>query len=223
MNELKNIINIVLLDDHELVRQGFKMLLMPEKMIEVIGEASEGNSFFELLKIAKPDVVVMDIEMPGLSGIEIAYKMEVDYPQIKKILLSANINKKSIAEAIDAGVLGILPKNCSRHDFVSAIQKAAIGDAYYNSFVTDLIIRDYVNTSTIPSKYEGSSDAKLSEREIEVVRAFAEGLLYKEIADRLEISPRTVESHKLNILQKLKLNTIIDLVKYAIKNNIVSI
>ena len=199
------------------------MLLMPEKMIEVIGEASEGNSFFELLKTAKPDVVVMDIEMPGLSGIEIAYKMEENYPEIKKILLSANINKKSIAEAIDAGVLGILPKNCSRHDFVNAIQKAAIGDAYYNSFVTDLIIKDYVDTSTISSKYKSNNEAKLSKREIEVLCGFAEGLLYKEIASRLEISPRTVESHKLNILHKLRLNTIIDLVKYAIKNNIVSI
>lgn len=222
MNEKTENIKLMLVDDHELVRTGFKSLLMLEKDIELIGEAYDSVSFFQLLVNQNPDVVVLDIEMPGLSGIEIAYKLEEEYPQIKKILLSANITKKSIAEAIDAGVLGILPKTCTKDEFIAAIRKAYIGDAYYNSFVADLIIKDYVNTSVIPSRYE-NKDAKLSDRELEVIRCFAEGMIYKEIADKLSISPRTVESHKLNILQKLGLNTIIDLVKYAIKNNIVSI
>lgn len=216
-------IKIVLVDDHEIVRDGVKALLSLNKKVDIIGEASCSDDFFELLKSNTPNIVILDIEMPGISGLEIAKILEERHPEIRKILLSANIDEANISKAIENGVLGILPKNCSHNDLSSAIDKACAGEAYYNKFVTDILIKNYIKRNTLGKKYEQNLAIELSEREIEVIRCFADGLIYKEIAEKLCISPRTVESHKVNILQKLNLNTIIDLVKYAIKNDIVKL
>lgn len=218
-----NKVTVIIVDDHEIVREGIKLLLSTNKTVKVIGEASNDKEFFDLLKVENPDVVILDIEMPGMDGLQISEILEDDYPQIKKILLSANIDETTIPIAIDKGVLGILPKNCSHNDLNSAIEKANKGEPYYNRYVTDLLIKSYVDKSNIGNKFEKKSKVELSEREVEVIKCFSDGMIYKEIADQLNISPRTVESHKNNILKKLELNTVIDLVKYAIKNEIVSL
>lgn len=217
-----NKIKIILVDDHEIVRNGIKSLLILNNEINIIGEASDGEELFNILKTAKPDIIILDIEMPGLSGLEIAAILDESHPEIKKILLSANINEENIRLAVEAGVLGILPKNCSHKDLIQAIESSIRGEAYYNNFVTDLLIKNYLNRNTISKKFS-SQTTELSHREIEVIKCFADGMIYKEIADKLNISPRTVESHKVNILSKLQLNSIIDIVKYAIKNNLVEI
>ncbi|GAB4301985.1 MAG: response regulator transcription factor [Marinilabiliales bacterium] len=219
-----SVIKILLLDDHEIVRDGLKALLIGEPEIKVIGEAGNDVEFFNLLEKQKPDVVILDIELPGKSGIEVAAVLEEKNPEIHKLILSANLDETNIASAINYNVLGILPKSVNRDEFIQAIKTVYKGDQFYSEIIIDLFIKSYVDINKLSKKYQINTKTNiLSEREIEVIRCFAEGMIYKEIADKLNISPRTVESHKVNILKKLKLNNIIDLVKFAIKNHIVSL
>lgn len=216
-------IKTILVDDHKIIRDGLKALLFKQKRIIVVGEAYDAEELFALLQEKQPDVVIIDIELPTLSGIEISRILENDFPEIKKIILSANITEGIIPELIEYGVLGILSKSCSADDFINSIEKAYDGQHFYNDYVANLILKSFINKNNIPSKFNKPQAVEISEREVEVIKCFAEGMIYKEIADMLNISIRTVESHKVNILRKLKLNTVIDIVKYAIKNNIVSI
>lgn len=216
-------IKIILVDDHDIIRDGIKALLILSKDIEVIGEAGNSEELFELLKETKPDVLILDIELPTLSGLEIANIIQENFSDIKTLILSAKNDENTIFEAINAGVLGILPKTVKSKELTDAIYKVNSGEQFYSDYIADLMIKSYINKSKISKKFEEKKEAELSAREIEVIRCFTDGMIYKEIADKLNISVRTVESHKLNILKKLELKTIIDLVKYAIKNNIVEL
>lgn len=213
-------IKMILVDDHDIVREGLKALLTGNRKISVTGEAGSSEELFSLLETQKPDVLVLDIQLPTLSGIEIARIIQKDFPDIRTLILSAEINENTIADAMDAGVLGILPKHSSRSDFIAAATKVAAGEQFYSDFVTGLILKNYLRHKPISDKYSKASEVELSDREIEIIRCFSDGLSYKQIADKLFISERTVESHKVNIMRKTGLRTIIDLVKFAIKNKI---
>lgn len=218
-----NLIKIYLVDDHTVVREGIKSLLSfyPEFLIE--GEASCWEELHTLLLKKIPDVVILDIEMPGLNGLEISELLQDSHPQLKKIILSAHVDSDTIYRAVNAGVLSILPKNSTEEDLSTAIKKAIAGEEYYTHHVTQMIIKNYINKNSLGTVYNARPEIQLTDREIEIITGFSDGLSYKEIGARLEISPRTVESHKLNIMDKLGLYTIIDIVKYAIKNNIIII
>jgi len=217
------IVDIILVDDHTIIREGIKALLSLDADFHVIGEASCWDELEVLLEKKSPHIVILDIEMPGKNGLEIASILQETRPEIKKIILSGNVDSETIYEAVNCGVLSILPKESNEDELSTAIRKAAAGEDFYTHLISQMIIKNYINTKKISNRYVPEVKAHLSEREIELIQCFSDGMSYKQIGEKLNISPRTVESHKLNILQKLELHTIIDIVKYAIKNNIITI
>jgi len=218
-----NKIKIVLIDDHNIVRDGLKILLMNLPDIEVIGEASNDTELFELLISSNPDILLMDIALPDISGITLTKKISLEYPDIKVIMLTANVDDESIFNSFKAGALGYLPKNILQEELVEAIKTVYTGNEYMAKSITNSVMRTYMVRSMLGKTDKHKQGQELSKREIQIIKLLAEGFRYKEIGEQLNISSRTVESHKNNILEKLDLHTVVDLVKYAIKNRIISI
>ena len=216
-------IKIVLVDDHNIVRDGFKNLLMNLPDIKVVGEAATGADLFNLLKKIEPDILLMDISLPKMTGIVITEKLSREYPEIKVIMLTANVDDESVFESFKAGALGYLPKNIQYDELIEAIKTVNEGNEYLAKSISDVVLKKYLNRAKVNSFKQLKNDQELSKRELQVIELFAGGFSYKEIADQLNISSHTVESHKKNILEKLELNSIVDLVKYAIKHGIISI
>ncbi len=216
-------IKIVLIDDHNIVRDGLKILLMNLPDIEVIGEAANDTELFELLCESKPDILLMDIALPDMSGIAITEKISHDYPDIKVIMLTANISNETVFEAMKAGALGYLPKNIMQEELVLAIKTVYEGNEYLAKSITNAVMKTYMVRTMLGKTGKSKNAQELSNREIQIIKLLTEGFRYKEIADQLNISIRTVESHKNNILAKLELNSVVDLVRFAIKNKIISI
>ena len=218
-----NKIKIVLVDDHNIVRDGLRILLLNLQEIEVIGEAATGADLFDLLVEIKPDILLMDISLPKMSGIAITEKISRDYPEIKVIMLTANVNDESVFDSFKAGALGYLPKNIDQLELVNAIKTVYEGNEYLAKSISNSVLKNFFNSAKSGNTKQQKSEQELTKREVEVITLFAEGLSYKEIADRLNISVRTVESHKNNIFEKLELTSIADLVKYAIRHGLTTL
>jgi len=216
-------IKIILVDDHNIVRDGLKILLMNLPDIEIIGEASNDTVLFELLLNARPDILLMDIALPDMSGIAITRRITRDYPDIKVIMLTANKSDESVFDSLKAGALGYLPKNILQEELVLAIKTVYDGNEYFAKSITNAVIKTYLHKSVLGKTEKPKNGQELSNREIQIVKLLAEGIRNKEIANQLNISVRTVESHKNNILEKLELNSTVDLVRYAFKNRIISL
>ncbi len=211
-------IAIIIVDDHEIVRDGLRALLLGSLQIKVVAEASNAYELFDLLKTHQPQVVLLDIAMPGMSGIDISKVLKQDFPDIKILVLSANTQENYIIAAVRAGALGFLPKNCSKEELLNAIRAVAQGQLFFGKNITSSVFQNFVQYVQQKSNEELQC---LSEREMQVLKGFAEGQSYKEIADKLSISARTVESHKKSIFEKLNFNSNVDLIKYAIKEGII--
>lgn len=216
-------IKVILVDDHQIVRDGIKSLIANEPEIEVIGEASNHTEFFELLESKSPDIVMLDISMPEVSGIEIARKLCSEKPEINVMMLSMYMSEEFIVNAIEAGAKGYLPKTTTQKELVSALKTIHGGGEFYSESVSNLLLKSYIKKTQGKFNEEEKKTVQLTKRENEILKLFAEGLSNKEIADKLFISIRTVESHKNNIMQKLELKSTVELVKYAIKNKIIEI
>lgn len=214
-------IKLILVDDHQLVRTGIANLLSGEPAFEIIGEASESKELFELLKKSQPDIAVLDIALPGLSGIEITKKLHNDFPGVRILILSMHTSEEFIFNAINSGARGYLPKNTSRKELIEAIYAIHRGEEYFAESISNVILKSYIKKAKSNSTDSENNEKLLSKREIEVLKLFAEGMTNQEIADKLFISIRTVESHKNHIMARLELKTTVDLVKFAIRNNIV--
>lgn len=217
-------IKVLLVDDHQIVRDGIFALLIKEHEIEIVGEASNGDELFEKLKFIKPDIIILDISLPKMSGIEIAGILSKDYPQIRIIVFSSYTDEETIFKSIRAGAKGFLPKDSMREDLVEAIKKVNQGFEYLSEKIPNTILMDYIKKSGHQEeKFNNSKLGSLTKREREILKLIAEGMSYKEIGNELFISVRTVETHKNNILQKLELKSTIDLVKFAIKNDLIDL
>ncbi|NVN94851.1 MAG: response regulator transcription factor [Bacteroidetes bacterium] len=216
-------IKIMLIDDHQIVRDGIKVLLESLENVEVIGEASNVAELLEKLKDVQPDIIVTDISMPDISGIELTKIINEDkkYANIKILILSMYTNEDFVFNAIKAGAKGYLPKNTTRKELFEAVNTIYNGDEYFSESISNIILKSYIKK--VKSDENGEKKEALSIREIEILKLFAEGMANQEIADKLFISIRTVESHKNHIMQKLALKTTVDLLKFAIKNKIVEI
>ncbi|RLD78291.1 MAG: DNA-binding response regulator [Bacteroidetes bacterium] len=213
-------IKIFIVEDHKIVRDGLKALLLGVKDIEIIAEAATGKAFFEQIEKIHTDIVILDIGLPDMSGIDIARKLILDQPEMKIIILTANTDENSIVQAVKAGVQGFLSKDTPKEEFLEAIRSVQSGEQYFGDAISKIVYKGYINTI----KGKQPKDKKsLTNRELEVIKLISEGLSYKEIAEKLFISVRTVETHRNNILEKLNLNNNIELVKYAIKNKIVDL
>jgi len=216
-------IKVILADDHQLVRDGIRSLIRDAKNIEVIEEASDGYELLEKLKTTKPDIIVLDISMPRLSGIDAIKKIKEEFPSVKVLVLSMFTSEEYIFNAIKAGARGYLPKNTSKKELLEAIYSIHAGNEYFSESISNIILKSYIKKVKSNDDYSGKTQNVLSSRELEILTLFAEGNTNQEIAEKLFISIRTVESHKNHIMQKLELKTTVDLVKFAIKNNIIQL
>jgi len=209
-------IRIILADDHAIVRHGLSRSFQQEEDLEVIAQAKDGRSTVELAKELSPDVVVMDISMPDLNGIEATRQITKESPQVKVIALSMHSGRKYVTEMFKAGALGYLLKNCDFEELADAVRIVAGGKTYISPSVSDVVVQDYVHGLA----EEDSAFSVLTRREREVLQLLAEGKTTKQVALRLYISPKTVEAHRLNIMNKLNMDSIAELTKYAIQEGL---
>ncbi len=211
---------LVLADDHALVRQGIKMLIEKATDLKVVGEASDGLELLGLLKELTPNMVILDVTMPNLRGIEAAKEIKKLYPEIKILMLSMHKDKDFLDQALSSGVDGYLVKTDAVKELFSAIERLRQGGSYISSILSqemkDLLLQRYQEKgSTSPLEI-------LTSRERQILKLTAEGKSSKEIAGLLSISIRTAEKHRSNIMKKLDLKKSIDLVKYAISKGYTS-
>lgn len=216
---------IILVDDHPIVRDGIFAALMKVNEIEIVGEASNGDELYKLIdeNKVKADVVLLDLSMPKMSGTEIARTLKEKHPHLKILVFSSYTDEDSIFSSIQAGADGFLPKDAMRDELVTAINEVRSGKEYLSKSIPNTILMKYISKAKLEDYKDDNVNNQLTKRELEILKLIAEGLHYKEIGEQLFISARTVETHKNNIMQKLNLNSTIDMVKYAIKNKLVEI
>ena len=213
----------MLVDDHQIVRDGLKALLNNETDIDIIDEASGQDELFKKLKQHLPDILIMDISLPDISGINLSKLVLEKYDRIKILMLSMYNSEDFIFNSIKAGAKGYLPKNTSKAELTKAIHELYIGQEYFSEEISNVILKSYVKKIQQNDEENDSKRDILTTRELEILKLFAEGKPNQFIADKLFISIRTVESHKNHIMQKLELNSIVDMIKFAIKNKIVDL
>jgi len=207
-------IRILLADDHAVVRQGFKMILSSQPDMEIVGEAGNGREAVELAENLKPDVVVMDVAMPELNGIEATRRLAASVPHARVVALSMHKDNVYVREILRAGARGYLLKDSVAADLVSAIRAVAQGEGYISPAVSDAVLDDYRKHVTNPIDL-------LSSREREVLQMLAEGKTNKEIAAILNLSVYTVDAHRGRIMEKLNVHSINELVRFAVRNGLI--
>ena len=211
-------IKIILSDDHAIVRNGLIRSFQQETSMDVIGQAKDGRTTIELVRELSPDIVVMDIAMPDLNGVEATRQIVKESPRVKIIALSMHSSNKYVREMFRAGASGYLLKDCPFEELVEAIKTVSEGKTYISPFIGDMVVKDYVNKPDEPA----SAFSILSQREREVLQLLAEGKTTKQIGQRLHISPKTVEVHRLRIMDKLSIDNVAQLTKYAIQEGLTS-
>jgi len=213
-------ISIILIDDHELFRLGVRGVLeRSHSDIQIVAEAETGKELFDLLPHTEADVVLLDINLPDMSGIDIARRLRNDYPALKILAVSAENNAETVRALLDIGIDGFISKRMARADeMLQAIHSVVGGLDYFGRDIASIIYEIYV-----AKKKTSDLTAEFTERERDIIRLCREGLQSKEIADRLCISYRTVDTHKRNIFQKLGINNTVEMVKYALKQGIISL
>ncbi len=211
-------LRVVLADDHAVVREGIRMVLDAQPQIEVVGEADGGEEAVRLVRTLGPDVVVMDVGMPHLSGIEATRRIRRAHPGVQVVILTAHDNEEYLFETLRAGAVGYLLKKAAAIELVAAIEAAARGEPYLYPSVARLLVRDYLERAG------GGADAPelLSEREREVLGLVAEGRTNREIADALFLSIKTVQTHRAHVMEKLNLRDRAELVHYAMRKGLVT-
>ncbi|NBP71021.1 MAG: DNA-binding response regulator [Cytophagia bacterium] len=216
-------INILIVDDHTLVRDGIKSLLSNIEDITVCGICATGEDAIGLARTLSPDIILMDIIMKGMTGIEATRWIKEQDSKIKIILLSTEVKKEFVAAGIKSGIDGYIPKDVSQEILLQAIRTVQTGERYFTEAITKLIFEDFYEHEKSGKKRERKITEGLTKRESEILQLVAEGIGNKEIGERLFISVKTVETHKTHILDKLGLKNNTELIKYAIKNNIITI
>ncbi len=212
-------IKVLVVDDHDLIVLAARQVFSKVPDIKMVGVASDGEQAYEKIKELKPDIVIMDIILPGLDGIELTKRIAIEFPDVKVVLHSSSISEDVIIQGFEAGAMAYVPKNFKPGQLVEAIHSAVKGEHYSKGFVSEILIENFLKNK---NKKEGANN-KLTERETEILQAITKGMTNQQMADSLHISVRTVEAHKSNIMKKLKINSTAELVVYAIKNRIITI
>lgn len=216
-------INVLVADDHLLVREGIVAMLSNVEDIDTVSVVSNGEEVIETITSANIDVVVMDVMMPGLTGIDTAKIINQVDPRIKIILLSMEVNSDLIAHGINSGASGYLPKDSPKSVLVDAIRTVYQGELFFNHQVTKIVFQDFYVQSKTGNKPAGKNKDTVSKRELEVLKLISEGKSNREVADTLFISVRTVDAHRNHIMKKINAKSTADLVKYAIKNELITL
>ncbi len=210
-------IKILLADDHRLLREGLRDLLAREADFTVVGEAANGEETVQLVRTLQPDVVLMDIAMPGLSGIEATRRIVRGASSPKVVALSMHMEKEFITDMLRAGASGYVLKDCGFEELALAIRAAAQGKTYLSPDIADLVVEEAVQHAGSSASSEDPAFAVLTSREREVLQLLAEGLSTKEIAATLGVSVKTIETHRQHIMEKLGLRSVAALTKYAVR------
>lgn len=211
---------ILLADDHAVMRHGLRLVLEEQKDFQVVGEAGDGREAAAMTETLKPDVVVLDITMPNLNGIEAARQINAKHPGVAIVILSMHSDESYVLRALKAGARGYLLKESQESDFIRAIRLVSQGQAYFSPAVSRLLVEDYVRQlqdRDIEDSYE-----LLTPRERELLQLIAEGKSNKDIANLLNLSVHTIETHRGNILEKLNLHSIPELILYAVRKGVIA-
>lgn len=216
-------ISVIIVDDYQVVRDGIKAVLIPHKNIKVVAEASNEQELYKYLSQIKADVIVLDISLPSSNGIDITRKLSKDYPEVKVIIFSAKTDEETIFDALDAGAKAFLPKDTFADEIPEAIIEVSQGNDYLSVNFPNTLLVKYIKRDKYNERYKEQDFNKLTKREYEILKLIAEGYSSKEIASQLFLSPRTVDTHRTNIMNKLQLYSLQDLIKYAIKNKIIKL
>lgn len=215
-----SVIRIVLADDHTVMRRGLRLLLESHNGFKVVGEASNGREAVEQADLLKPDVVVLDVAMPNLSGIEAAQRIAAAHPQTAIVVLSMHSDEGYVLRALKAGAKGYLLKDSAEADLIDAIRAVHQGKAFFSPEISNMLVEDYVRelrTRGVEDSYE-----LLTSREREILQLLAEGQSNKEIATMLNLSLYTIETHRRNLQDKLNLHSLAELILYAVRKRVIS-
>ena len=213
-------VRILLADDHAIVRQGLRSLLEKEPDMEVVGEAEDGRVALNLVRELVPDIVIMDITMPNLNGVDATHEIVSELPKVKVIALSIHSHKRFVADMLKAGASGYILKECLFDEFVQAIRTVAGGGTYLSPRITGVVVEDYVERLSVSPE---SQLDKLTVREHEVLQLLAEGKSTKQIALEMHVSTKAVEANRRKIMEKLHAHSIAELTKIAILEGLTSV
>jgi DNA-binding NarL/FixJ family response regulator len=212
-------IKLLLVDDHELVRAGLRMLLKTQPDMDLVAEASSGAEAIELAQLHQPDVVLMDITMPSMNGMEATRRLKACCPEIAVLALTIHEEEEYFFQMLEAGAAGYVPKRAAPEDLLHAIRTVHQGEVFLHSSVAHALVKDYLQRGGNETKAELSN---LTQREQQVLTLIAEGLTNKQIGEDLGISPRTVARHRDNITKKLNLSSRAELTRYAIQQGLIT-
>ena len=212
-------IRILIADDHGVLRAGLRALLSAEPELEVVDEASNGNEALSLAGKLQPDLILLDISMPDLGGIEVTRRLKEMLPDVRVLILTVHEDEGLLQEAIQAGASGYIVKRAVESELVDAIRAVWRGDLYIHPAMTRALLKEM---SSSPTSNNDAPVESLTPREIDVLRLIAQGYTNRQMADMLSISVRTVESHRSNLMGKLDLHSRVELVRYAKENNLIS-
>lgn len=219
---MSNPIRVVLADDHVFVRDGIKSLLESEANITVVGEAADGLEAIEVVGLQQPDLLILDIRMPNLTGIEVADKLRSQGNQVKIIILSMHGSEEYVLKSIKASVDGYLLKGSSKEEFLKALHTVSEGGKYFSGDISSILIGQLTHpTSLTDSKQHLSDEMMITKREKEILSLLLSGKGNKEIAETLDISKRTAEVHRFNLMKKLKVKNLIELSNKATEYSLI--
>jgi len=214
-------IRVLVTDDHAIVRDGISALLALTGDIEAVGEATNGREALEMVTRLSPDIVLMDIVMPLMDGLEATRRIHKEFPETKVIVLTQYEDREYVIPVIEAGASGFVSKAAASSELTSAIRAVYHGDSFLSPSIAGLLIEDYRQIAKIGRSKDTSE--QLTDREREILKLLAEGHSTREIAQMLVISPKTVERHKTNLMSKLDIHNRLDLFKYALRKGIITV
>lgn len=213
-------VRIILADDHKIIRDGLNGLLSRETDIEVIAQCSDGHDAVELVRKLLPQVVIMDIGMPGLNGIEATRQITNEFPGVRVISFSMHSDKKFVTEMLRAGASGYLLKDCAFEELTTAIRTVVAGKTYLSPVIADVVVENYVRN---PSTEGKTAFSVLTNREREILQLLVESKTTKQVSRILHISTKTVETHRSNIMKKLNIDNMVALTKYAVREGLTTL
>ncbi len=215
---MKSQIRLLVVDDHPVVRRGISSCLARHAHLEIVGEAADGNQALQKARELKPDIILMDLNMPHMNGLAVTDLLRKELPQIKVLVLSMQSNAECVSRIIQSGARGYVLKEAPTEELVQAIEAVSVGEAYFSSEVARIALNQFVRGGG-----EDADATNLTHREREVLTHIADGLSNKEIAGHLGVGVRTVETHRERIMRKLDIHTVAGLTKFAVAKGLVSV
>lgn len=209
---------VLIADDHEILRYGISTYLASAEDIDIVGEASTGDECLHLFKQEQPQVCVLDISMPGKNGIETAKAIREIDPEAKILILSMHVDTEILSNVLEAGINGYLLKNTEKKDLLNGIRSIIKGQQVFSKPIANMLAESYINKDTA---FKPELDTNLTKREREILQLIVQGMTSREIAGELYISPRTVDTHRSNLMGKLEIKNTAELVRFALQNNLV--